>query len=144
MATPNPSDATFFQDLDSTRAAESPAANFTDGMNRGGSCAPGAGIGTQAGSVAPPSWSLTDQDEDARTPQDSQHIGGTGFTPRSGNQEFTWDQSQALYTPQGAASSGGVSGKGTVPINVTDNDTDHNDTVSLDTLSAGWVKDGVA
>ena len=121
MATPNPSDATFFQNQTAVtaREAESPAADFDDGCNRAGSNAPGVGIGTQAGGVAPPSWSLTDQDEDARTPQDSQHIGGSGL---------------------GA----GESGKGTVPINVSDNDADFNDTVSLSVLATGWEKDVVA
>ena len=89
-------------------------------MNRGGSCAPGIGIGTEAGGVAPPSWSLLDQDEVARTPQDSQHIGGSGL-------------------------GGGVTGKGTVPINVADQGAvpGYDDTVSLTVLATGWERDTV-
>ena len=114
------SDATFFQNQTAVtaRKLDSPAADFDDGCNMAGSCAPGVGIGTGAGGVTPPSWSLADQDSDPRTPQDSQHIGGSGLGD-------------------------GVTGKGTVPINVTDNDADHDDTVSLNVLATGWVKDAV-
>ena len=115
-------DPTFFQDqtTKAAREGEVPNANFDDGLNRGGSNAPGIGIGTQAGQVAPPSWSLLDQNLDARVPQVSQHIGGN-------------------------ATIEGVSGKGTVPINVADQSSapDYDDTVSLTSLATGWQRDPV-
>lgn len=67
------------------REAEVPAASFDNGMNLGGSNAPGIGI-ADAGLLATqdldeslPNWTLLDQDEDAREPQASQHIGGSGL-----------------------------------------------------------------
>lgn len=49
------------------------------GGNRAGSNAPGIGINT--GNVDPkvPDWTTTDQHAAARSPQDSQHIGGSGL-----------------------------------------------------------------
>ena len=109
----NPNAPTFFQDntAKAVREAETPAADFDDGMNYGGSNAPGIGIGTQEGGVQPPQWTLLDQDSDARVPQNSQHIGGSGLGD-------------------------GVSGKATVPIN-----TQAGNTVSLSDLTTGWVED---
>ena len=49
------------------------------GCNRAGSCAPGIGINTGDFSPKLDDWTLLDQNSDtgeARTPQDSQHIGG--------------------------------------------------------------------
>lgn len=81
------------------------------GCNRAGSCAPGIGINTGdvlltaaqigAGQTREESWTELDQDGDARIPQDSQHIGGTGFVDRS---TTSWP------------SSGGNEGKGTEPV----------------------------
>lgn len=49
------------------------------GCNKAGSNAPGIGIAT--GNIAPKvqDWSVLDQAGAARTPQDSQHIGGDGL-----------------------------------------------------------------
>ena len=49
------------------------------GMNRAGSNAPGIGI--NSGNVNPKldDWTVLDQAEAARSPQDSQHIGGSGL-----------------------------------------------------------------
>ena len=49
------------------------------GCNRAGSCAPGIGINT--GNIDPKleDWSIADQAEAVRIPQDSQHIGGDGL-----------------------------------------------------------------
>ncbi len=49
---------------------------FAGGMNEGGSNAPGVGINT--GNIDPKldDWSILDQAEAARDPQDTQHIGG--------------------------------------------------------------------
>ena len=94
----------------------------------------------------------------ARTPQVGQVIGGNGDTPRTGNQQYTWDQSQALYSVAGATASGGVSGNGAAPnaqtqfiVGVT-NPVNVNGAVNpaypapvvigaaqLATLAAGWV-----
>ena len=76
------------------RNAEYPDSPFTDddgtgdyntylGMNRGGSCAPGIGIGTgfvlgvdaDAVNANPQAWTLLDQEGNARAPQQSAHIG---------------------------------------------------------------------
>ena len=61
------------------RAPEVPAASFTDGMNRPGSCAPGLGINT--GNVNPKlsDWTVLNQTNTARAPQNSQYIGGSGL-----------------------------------------------------------------
>ncbi len=111
-----------------SRAAEftgfyNTAANWNRGPNNCASNAVGIGIGTQINlQTAPvanqggywPGWTLADQFAVARTAaagnQKSQVIGGAGYIARSGNVVSTWDASQALYTPQGAASSGGVAG----------------------------------
>ena len=82
------------------RNAEYPGDPFTDddgggtyddpylGLNRGGSCAPGLGINTgnvyqTAAELAAGerfnNWTELDQDENARIPQNSQHIGGDGL-----------------------------------------------------------------
>lgn len=49
------------------------------GMNRAGSNAPGIGIATQVIDPKLEDWSILDQAEDPRTPQDSQHLGGDGL-----------------------------------------------------------------
>jgi len=83
------------------RAAEVPAADFVGGCNSAGSNAPGIGIADGGGlqtinlGESLPSWTLLDQDSDARTPQVSQHIGGDGLDD-------------------------GVEGKGTTPIILVD------------------------
>ena len=113
--------ATFFQDqaIKTARSAEvSVLADWDSGLNRGGSCAPGVGIGTGNGENKLDDWTLLDQTGAARNPQDSQHIGNGGVT--------------------------GTPGPGTVPINVYDADaTDYNDTVSLTNISTGWIRNAV-
>lgn len=49
------------------------------GCNRAGSCAPGIGIATNVPNPKLEDWSLEDQNEAGRDPQDSQHIGGDGL-----------------------------------------------------------------
>ena len=95
-----------------SREAETTAADFDNGVNLAGSNAPGVGINIDGGTTVgtPEQFTLLDQYGNARTTQTSQHIGGGGFVPRTGNQAFTWDSSQALYTASGAASSGGQAG----------------------------------
>ena len=101
-----------------------PLAVTGTGMYHTGSNAPGIGIATDnagleqslfeatdgSGDLVTGSWTLLDQHGDARNAQISQLIGGSGIVPRSGNVATTWDKSQALYTPAGAASSGGSEG----------------------------------
>lgn len=101
-------DPTQFLDADAivARAAEVPAASFGNGMNAGGSCAPGIGIATDVPDLTgdPESWTLLDQFGNPRTPQDSQQIGGDGFSDFATNYPL----------------SGGVEGPGTEPIFVID------------------------
>lgn len=62
--------------------------NTYQGMNRGGSCSPGLGIGTgfvlgvdaDAVNARPEAWTLLDQNGNARAPQLSAHIGGINST----------------------------------------------------------------
>lgn len=87
-----------------SRTPEVPLANFDNGGNWAGSNAPGIGVAPDYGSLEPErpeSWTLLDQDGDARTPQVSQNIGGVGFVDRA---TVDW------------SSSGGVGGKGTTTI----------------------------
>jgi hypothetical protein len=98
------------------RELEDVDANFDNGMNNG-ACMPGIGVafGQPDLDGEPQSWTLLDQHGPAgevRVPQVSQLIGGGGYVQRTGNVPTTWDTSQALYTPGGAASSGGVEGDG--------------------------------
>jgi hypothetical protein len=78
------------------RNAEYPGTPLTDppgdgtyadpylGCNRAGSCAPGIGINTAHVDPKLEDWSILDQAEDARSPQNSQHLGGDGL--EGGNQ----------------------------------------------------------
>lgn len=63
------------------RIPEVPAASFVNGMNAGGSNAPGIGIATDEPNLTgePQGWTLLDQYGDARTPQNSQPIGGSAL-----------------------------------------------------------------
>jgi hypothetical protein len=84
------------------RALEVPGASFANGVNEA-ICNPGIGIATDNPDLdeSLPSWTLLDQDGDARDPQITQHIGGAGYVDRS---TVDWP------------SSGGVEGKGTDAI----------------------------
>ncbi len=74
---------TFFIDATAVaaRAAEVPGASFDNGMNNAGSCGEGIGINMNEGAIigSPEQFTLLDQFETTRTPQVSQHIGGTGL-----------------------------------------------------------------
>lgn len=60
-----------------TRGAEVTTASFANGMNAGGSCAPAIGVGPAANTAGTADqYTLLDQAGAARTPQDSQAIGG--------------------------------------------------------------------
>lgn len=103
------------------RQGEVPNANWGTGMDYTASNACGMGIATDNPNLEQslPSWTLLDQDGDARVPQVSQVIGGGG--------------------PDG------LSGKGLAPIDVVVNGPDGDGAVlssqeaHLVTLAAGWV-----
>ncbi len=64
-----------------TREVEVPAADFGGGVNFGASNSPGIGIATDNPNLEQslPSWTLLDQDGDARDPQPGQALGeGSG------------------------------------------------------------------
>lgn len=121
---------TYFIDGTATtaRALDVPDADWMGGCNLAGSCAMGVGIATDVANLTgdPTGWTLLDQDGDPRTPQGSQHIGGTGLG--------------GTYP-----SSGGSVGKGTVAIivgtpSVTGDGTASNDgEASLTDLATGWA-----
>ena len=62
-----------------TRKSEVPNADYDDGCNKAGSCAPAIGICTGIVDSKIEDWSVLDQAAAPRTPQDSQHIGGNGL-----------------------------------------------------------------
>ena len=128
-------DATTYVDQTAitARASEVPGASWTTGMNNSTN-SPGLGIATDNPGLdeSLPSWTLLDQDGDARAPQASQVIGGYGFV------------ANADYP-----SSGGVEGKGNGGADAVDivanpdfPDNDGSvtvvDTVSLLDLAVGW------
>ena len=61
------------------RKLEVTAADFDGGVNSGGSFAPGIGINIGGGRLTqdPDKWTLLDQNGNARTPQNSQTLGGS-------------------------------------------------------------------
>jgi len=126
-----------FTDIDGDGSYDDPYL----GMNRAGGNAPGIGIATgvvyqTAAEVAIgpryDGWTEDDQFGVPRIPQTSQVIGGIGFVARSGNVATTWDPSQALYTEEGAAGSGGVEGVGDLDIRIADDAAvDYNNTANF-------------
>lgn len=122
------SDPSFFVDpsVVATRTGEVPNADWAGGVNAVGSCA--EGIGTAEGipnaSGEPQQFTLLDQDEDPRTPQISQYIGGTGLS--------------GVYP-----SSGGVEGKGTIPLRFGTSDAlgvvTPTGNATLAVLATGWA-----
>lgn len=77
-------DPTAFIDITSAeaRAAErgTDGEEFRGGVNLSGACAIGIGINIDGGENDLNAWTLLDQRGDARTPQNSQHIGGNGLS----------------------------------------------------------------
>jgi hypothetical protein len=96
------------------------------GGNRAGSNAPGIGINTGFVNPALQDWSILDQHEAARSPQDSQHIGGDPFVA-----DFA-----ATYP-----SSGGTEGLTTETPVRTVNGADVNNTLSFSVADAAAVPD---
>jgi hypothetical protein len=156
MAQPNPTSYTDSAAV-TLRTPEVPEASWDTGANLA-SCQAGVGINMGGGAIVgtPEQFTLEDQFEADRIPQNSSAIGGGGFVPRTGNQEFTWDKSQVLYTDGGAASSGGVELEdisGPLPVLVLANpdktgvsDSDYQElpilvvgSANLESLAAGWI-----
>ena len=61
------------------REAEVPLADFDNGMNLAASNAPGIGICTDVIDPKLDDWTVLDQAGNARTPQNTQHLGGNGL-----------------------------------------------------------------
>lgn len=88
---PNP---TAFRDDSEVRSSEVPGASWTNGMNWGGSNAPGIGINQGGGAVVgtPAQFTLLDQKAAARDPQKSAGIGKEdGDSIRHGTNSLTGD-----------------------------------------------------
>ena len=106
-----------------TRVSEVPDASFVNGMNNG-SCQPAVGISGGPTDLAgtPEQFTLLDQNEDARTPQLGQSLGGVALGAGE-----SIAASQAVDLVDAADSSG----DGTVTVDGTG--------ATLTTLAAGWV-----
>lgn len=105
------------------------ASNFVNGVNNA-SCMPGIGIAMGAGTITASNsaWTLLDQNELARTPQDSQAIGGIGYTNPAG-----WPSSGGVSGPPGTPIKGvTVDNAGTGVITTVGNAT-------LASLATGWA-----
>ena len=115
---------TFFVDATAVaaRTSEVPDASFADGANNAASNACGIGINADGGAVVgtDEQFTLLDQAETPRTPQDSQSIGGTALAD-------------------------GTSGVGTQPVKVGTNSTTGDGVMTatgsatLVSLAAGWT-----
>ena len=148
--------------------ARTPNAEWYNGANP--NAGNNSGIGINIGGGALPevtgensigyNWTLKDQGHTAplyapvaRAPQGACPISCSGDVSRTGNVATTWDTTQPLYTPSGAASSGGLGrifsyfgsiSSGTNPDNVDGAPVEGAAPVlvgsaTLATLSAGWV-----
>ena len=133
-------EATYYVDgsAKTIREGEVPDASFGNGANNAGSNACGIGINIGIGAVVgtPAQFTLEDQYEAARTPQNSQAIGGLAHTD-----------------PANWPSSGGTSGVGDQPVEagtfptyaekLADSSLDGTVTVTgnatLTTLAQGWT-----
>ena len=135
------SDPTFFRDdsVIALREVEVPNASFANGMNNGGSNAPGVGINMGEGAVVGtfPQFTLLDQHGDARAAQISQAIGGEPYVlaanyPSSGGLEGTApdDVIQFGTLPTQAAKDADPTLDGTVIVTGGS---------ALPTLAGGWV-----
>ena len=137
---------TVFQDdaAQTARALEVPASDFQNGMNLGGSCAPGIGINMNEGAVVgtPEQFTLLDQFGNARVPQISQSIGGFPFVDRVAD-AVPWPGSGGT---EGTLPDGAVR-FGTNPTNAAKAAADPsidgtlipNDNCALESLAAGWT-----
>jgi hypothetical protein len=129
------------------RTAEetNPDANWTNGMNNS-ACMPGIGVafGQPNAEGSDEQFTLLDQDGDARVPQVSQLLGGTGFVDREagtsvpdtssggveGNGKAQVEYIIAAGNPTQAAKDGDPALEGTITVLGTAN---------LQTLAVGWT-----
>ncbi len=95
------------------RAVETPAADWTDGMNRGGSCAPGVGINTGDYSPKPSDWP-----EIQIAPAQSQQIGFAAENVTA-DQDPDFNDTLAFVQADAQTAPGGVLDVGTGAINQT-------------------------
>lgn len=126
-------EATYFIDdtAVTARELEVTAAAFDNGMNLGGSNAPGIGINMNEGAIdgRRSQFTLLDQHGDARVPQPSQHLGGSGLG--DGSIGTLPDAAVRFGTsPTEAAKDGDSALDGTI-VNIGNS--------TLNTLGAGWV-----
>ncbi len=132
------------------------------GMNRAGGSSPGVGVCTgliyqteaEVSADGPIFTGWTELDQGVfdgsggqptplpRIPQDSGILGHSGSVIRVGNVETTWDKSQALYTENGAASSGGAEGAPDLPITMTEG-ADINDTANFVIANQAAIDGGI-
>lgn len=86
------------------RKLEVTAADFDGGVNSGGSFAPGIGINIGGGELTedPDKWTLLDQNGDARTPQNSQTLGGDAVPVLVSDNDST-DGETGIPTDEGDA-----------------------------------------
>lgn len=129
----NDSPPTYFVDdsVVTTRALEVPDADFTNGMNNGGSCACGIGINMLQGAVVgePQQFTLLDQRGLARAAQMSQFIGGEPYCDPA-----NWPSSggQSGFLPEDVIRYGTPSVEGDGKITSISNAT-------LNDIAIGWV-----
>ena len=148
--------------------ARTPNAEWYNGVNPGAGKNIGIGINVDGGALPEATgansigmnWTLLDQGipknnlaPTARTPQTACPIGCYADVQRTGNTATTWDSSQPLYSPAGAASSGGQNrvfayfgtiSTGSNPENVNGNPVYTATPIAtgsayLNTLEEGWV-----
>jgi len=148
--------------------ARTPNAEWYNGVNPGAGKNIGIGINVDGGALPEATgansigmnWTLLDQGipennvaPTARTPQTACPIGCYADVQRTGNTATTWDSSQPLYSPAGAASSGGQNrvfayfgaiSTGSNPENVNGNPVYTATPITtgsayLNTLEEGWV-----
>lgn len=84
------------------REVDVPLASFDNGMNLAASNAPGVGISTDTVNPKLDDWTILDQDEDARAPQTTQHLGGTGLEGGSATGYFSIEAIQGDQEPDGS------------------------------------------
>jgi hypothetical protein len=112
------------------READVPDASFTDGVNWGGSCSPGLGINIDGGAVegSNEQFTLLDQFEAVRVPQDASYIGNSGLG--DGLEGVGLVPITTATIPDGPDESGDITATITGDAN-------------LQTLAAGWVNTAI-
>jgi hypothetical protein len=129
MANP---EVTAFSDVNARiiRGLDVPDASFVDGVNWGGSCSPGLGINIGGGTVegSNEQFTLLDQFEAVRVPQDASYIGNNGLG--IGSEGVGIVPITTATIPAGPDESGDITATITGDAN-------------LQTLAAGWVNTAI-